>query len=267
MSDFWTWVITPSMLLIYGCCIPSTLYSLIHFHFMHAIQKNLTLSFPPPERQRFIDTNHRRIMEHGKYDSTMRKRSLGHNQYIVNMVLGLFMDNMTTDFPNQVAIDEWIENNLKRDNIQIATVDILPLPLQEQRRLPHQRPTQSNQNLTQKQVIKRTMIKKRDVLTMIQFLCLMHISCIYWLMLGQLCANRSSLLSFATIVSMIPIPHADTMLGTKGILQKLVMLSRTKIKSSSTKRCYASHLWLLRRLLRRSLNIWVLWFIYKFLFL
>lgn len=46
---------------------------------------------------------------------------------------------------------------------------------------------------------------------MIRFQCLTHICCLYWLMMGKLCPNRSSLLSFPTIVSMIPMLHANIM--------------------------------------------------------
>ena len=95
---------------------------------MHVNQKELILSFPKPERQGSSDANHQIIMEQGKYESTMCKRSLGYNQDKADMVLELFMDNMTINFPNQVAIDERVENSLKRDNIENAIVGILPLP-------------------------------------------------------------------------------------------------------------------------------------------
>lgn len=70
-------------------------------------------------------------MEHGKYESTMCKKSLGHNQEKTDMVLEIFMDIMTMDSPNRVAMDERLENSLKRDVIQNVNAGILPLPPQE----------------------------------------------------------------------------------------------------------------------------------------
>ncbi|KAI5404005.1 hypothetical protein KIW84_051228 [Lathyrus oleraceus] len=52
-----------------------------------------------------------------------------------DMVLGLFLDSMTTDFPNQVEIDEQAEDILNEDNRQ-------------------KRPAQSHQKLKQKQISK-----------------------------------------------------------------------------------------------------------------
>lgn len=68
------------------------------------LTRKLTLSIPPPERQRFAITTHLRAMEEIKrIDRT-------------DMVLGLFLDSMTTNFPNQVVIDEQAEDILKEDN-------------------------------------------------------------------------------------------------------------------------------------------------------
>ncbi|KAI5389400.1 hypothetical protein KIW84_074883 [Lathyrus oleraceus] len=61
---------------------------------------------------------------------------------------------MTTDFLNQVVIDEQVEDRLKKDNKQKVAASILPLLPQEQRLLPHHRPAQSNHKLKQKQISK-----------------------------------------------------------------------------------------------------------------
>ncbi|KAI5439970.1 hypothetical protein KIW84_025360 [Lathyrus oleraceus] len=55
----------------------------------------------------------------------------------VDMVLGLFLDNMKTDFLNQVVIDEQADDNLKKDNKQKAVAGILPLLPQEQWKSPY----------------------------------------------------------------------------------------------------------------------------------
>lgn len=96
------------------------------------LTRKLTLFIPLSERQRFTDTVHPRIMEETK--SINR----------TNMVLGLLLDNMTTDFPNQVVIDKQAEDSLKKDNKQKMAAGILPLLPQEQCLLPHQRPAQRN---------------------------------------------------------------------------------------------------------------------------
>lgn len=119
---------------------------------MHVNQKKLTLPFPLLERQRVSNTNHLRIMKKGK--SIVCKRDLNHDQDRAGMVLGLFMDSMTTYFPNQVAIDEQIGGSLKKGNIRKMDVGVLPLPPREQYLLPHQMPTQSNQKSKQKQISK-----------------------------------------------------------------------------------------------------------------
>ncbi|KAI5446875.1 hypothetical protein KIW84_014644 [Lathyrus oleraceus] len=71
---------------------------------------------------------------------------------ITDMVLGLFLDSMTTNFPNQVVIDEQVKDSLKKDDKQKMTVGIQPLPPQEKCVLPYQRPTQSHQKSKQKQI-------------------------------------------------------------------------------------------------------------------
>lgn len=69
-----------------------------------------------------------------------------------DIVLGIFLDSMTTDRTNQVMINEQVEGSLKKDNKQKEVAGILPLPPQEQHLLPHQRHTQNNQKLKQKQI-------------------------------------------------------------------------------------------------------------------
>ncbi|KAI5443051.1 hypothetical protein KIW84_011907 [Lathyrus oleraceus] len=71
-----------------------------------------------------------------------------------DMVLGLFLDSMTTNFPNQVVIDEQVEDSLKKDNKQKVAASVLPLLLQERRVLPPQSPAQRHHKLKQKQVNK-----------------------------------------------------------------------------------------------------------------
>ncbi|KAI5417169.1 hypothetical protein KIW84_041967 [Lathyrus oleraceus] len=71
-----------------------------------------------------------------------------------DMVLGLFLDSMTTNFPNQVVIDEQVEDILKEDNKQKMATGILPLLPQEQCVLLYQRPAQSYQNSKQEQISK-----------------------------------------------------------------------------------------------------------------
>lgn len=104
------------------------------------LTRKLTLSIPPSERQRFADIDHRRIMQEGK--SIDR----------ADMALGIFLDGMKTDFPNEVVINEQIEDNLKKDNKQKVVADILPLPHQEQHLPPYQTPAQSNKKLKQKKI-------------------------------------------------------------------------------------------------------------------
>ena len=60
------------------------------------------------------------------------------------MVLGLFLDSMTTNFANQVVIDKQAEDILKEDNKQKVIAGIPPLIPQEQCLLPHQSPAQSH---------------------------------------------------------------------------------------------------------------------------
>ncbi|KAI5423567.1 hypothetical protein KIW84_046489 [Lathyrus oleraceus] len=71
-----------------------------------------------------------------------------------DMILGLFLDSMTTNFLNQVVIDEQVEDILKEDNKPKVTAGFLPLLPQEQCLIPPQRPSQSNQQLKQKQIRK-----------------------------------------------------------------------------------------------------------------
>ncbi|KAI5444276.1 hypothetical protein KIW84_012778 [Lathyrus oleraceus] len=71
-----------------------------------------------------------------------------------DLVLGLFLDSMTTNFPNQVGIDEQVEDILKEDNKQKMATSILTFLPQEQCVLPYQRPAQSYQNSKQKQISK-----------------------------------------------------------------------------------------------------------------
>ncbi|KAI5414553.1 hypothetical protein KIW84_040154 [Lathyrus oleraceus] len=59
---------------------------------------------------------------------------------------------MTTNFSNQIVIDEHIEDSMKKDNKQKMDASVLPHLPQEQRVLPHQRPAQSNHKLKQKQI-------------------------------------------------------------------------------------------------------------------
>lgn len=54
-----------------------------------------------------------------------------------DMVLELFLDSMTTNFLNQVVIDEQAEYILKDDNKQKVTAGFLPLLPQEQCVPPH----------------------------------------------------------------------------------------------------------------------------------
>ncbi|KAI5429122.1 hypothetical protein KIW84_033931 [Lathyrus oleraceus] len=69
-----------------------------------------------------------------------------------DMVLGLFLDNMTMNFPNRVVIDDQVEENLKNGNKQKVDADILPFLPQEQCLLPHQRHAQSDQKLKHKKI-------------------------------------------------------------------------------------------------------------------
>ncbi|KAI5431673.1 hypothetical protein KIW84_035727 [Lathyrus oleraceus] len=69
-----------------------------------------------------------------------------------NMVLGLFLDSMTTNFSNRVVIDKKAEDSLKKCNKQKVAASVLPLLPQEQRLLPHQRSAQSDQKLKQKKI-------------------------------------------------------------------------------------------------------------------
>ncbi|KAI5381491.1 hypothetical protein KIW84_UN0086 [Lathyrus oleraceus] len=73
---------------------------------------------------------------------------------ITDMVLRLFMDSMTTNFPNQVVIDEQVEDILKEDNKQKVAVGFPPPLPQEYCVLPHQRPAQNHRKLKQKQISK-----------------------------------------------------------------------------------------------------------------
>lgn len=93
-------------------------------------------------------------MEHIKHESTLCKESLNHTQGKVDMILGLILDNMTTDFSNQVMMDEQTENGLKMGKLQNATASILPIYPQEQYLPPHRKPSQGNQKQKQKQISK-----------------------------------------------------------------------------------------------------------------
>lgn len=85
----------------------------------------------------------------------------------VDIVLGLLLDSVTMNCPNQVVIDEQVEYSLKEDN---------------------------KQNVAASKSAKETTIKKGDVLTMIWFLHIIHISYLYWVTLGQFYLDISSLL-------------------------------------------------------------------------
>lgn len=69
---------------------------------------------------------------------------MSYAQCKVDMILELFLDSMTTNFSDRVAIGEQIENRLKVDKIQNANACILPVYPQEQYILQHQKPNQSN---------------------------------------------------------------------------------------------------------------------------
>ncbi|KAI5426489.1 hypothetical protein KIW84_032066 [Lathyrus oleraceus] len=71
-----------------------------------------------------------------------------------DMVLGIFLDSMTTNFPNQVVIDEQVKDILKEYNKQKVVAGFPPPLPQEQCVLPHQRPAQSHQKSKQKQISK-----------------------------------------------------------------------------------------------------------------
>lgn len=163
MLKFWTWAIIPSRLWIYGCCIiiciPYPTYAFIHLHHMHVNQKtHLVLSSVRKTRIR----RHQSPKNPGKGKSIMCKRDLNHNQDKVDMVLGIFLDSMTMKLPRQVAINDRTRGSLKKGNIQKVVAGILPLPPQEQRLLPYQRPAQSKQNLKQKQISKGSYNKERS---------------------------------------------------------------------------------------------------------
>lgn len=113
------------------------------------LTRKLTLPIVPSERQRFADTNHPRIMEETK--------SIDRD----DMVLGLFLDSMTTNFPNHVVIDEQAKDSLKKDNKPNVAANVLPHPPQEHHLLPHHRPTQSDQKLRQKQIRQKHNDQKR----------------------------------------------------------------------------------------------------------
>lgn len=68
------------------------------------------------------------------------------------MVVGLFLDSMTTNFQNKVMINEQVEGSLKKYNKQRVDAGILQLLLQEQRLLPRHRHAQSDQKVKQKQI-------------------------------------------------------------------------------------------------------------------
>ncbi|KAI5420115.1 hypothetical protein KIW84_044053 [Lathyrus oleraceus] len=71
-----------------------------------------------------------------------------------DMVLGLFLDSMTTNGPNQVVVNEQVEDIMKEDNKQKVVAGFPPPLPQEQCVPPHQRPAQSNQKAKQKQISK-----------------------------------------------------------------------------------------------------------------
>lgn len=72
----------------------------------------------------------------------------------VDMVLGLFLDSITTNFSNMAVMGEQAEDILKEDNKQKVVAGFLPLLPQEQCLLPHQRPSWGDQKLKQKQINK-----------------------------------------------------------------------------------------------------------------
>ncbi|KAI5420204.1 hypothetical protein KIW84_044115 [Lathyrus oleraceus] len=71
-----------------------------------------------------------------------------------DMVMGLSLDSVTTNFQNQVGIDEQVEDILKEDNKQKVAAGFPPPLPQEQCVLPHQTHAQNHQKLKQKQVSK-----------------------------------------------------------------------------------------------------------------
>lgn len=185
------------------------MYSL---HHIHVNQKNLTLSFPPSKRQGLADTNHQRIMEKGK--SIMYKRDLSLDQDMNDMVLGIFLDSMTTDFPNQVAIDEQIDDNLNKGNIQKMVAGILLLPPLEQCLLPLQRPAQSNQKMKHKQISKENNDQERrrphnDLIPM-SYEYLLPILVNTW----EIMPKQIEPAKFPTIVSMFPMSYMDIISDT-----------------------------------------------------
>lgn len=93
-------------------------------------------------------------MEHVNYENAMCKESLDHAQGKVGMILELLLDNMTTNFSDQVVMGEQIKNKLEVGKMYNATVGILPVYPQEQYLLPNQRPAQGNQKQKQKQINK-----------------------------------------------------------------------------------------------------------------
>ena len=125
------------------------LHNYLHFCSQHThsfifiscmLTRKHTLFIPSSKRERFADTDHRRIMEKGK------------NIDRVDMVLGLFLDRMTTNFLNQVVINEQAEDSFKKGKKHKVDACILPFPPQERYLLPHQRHVQSNQKWKQKQI-------------------------------------------------------------------------------------------------------------------
>lgn len=72
--------------------------------FMHPNQKT-HISLPQREGQRFSDAYCQRIMEQVKHENIACKNNLNHAPGKVDMILELFLDNMTIDFSNQVVMD------------------------------------------------------------------------------------------------------------------------------------------------------------------
>ena len=166
------------------------------------LTRKLTISIPPSKRQRFADTSHPKAMEEIKsIDRT-------------DMVMGLSLDSVTTNFQNQVGIDEQVEDILKEDNKQKVAAGFPPPLPQEQCVLPHQRPAQSYQNSKQKQISKGNKDQEgrhpRYDPILVSYAHLLPIL----VEVGAIVLNKPNLLSFPTVISMTLMPRVDTMLNT-----------------------------------------------------
>lgn len=70
----------------------------------------------------------------------------------IDMVMGLFLDSMTTGYLKQIVNNEHIEDSLKKDNKQKMVAGMLSFLPQEQCLLPHQRHAQSDQKLKHRKI-------------------------------------------------------------------------------------------------------------------